>query len=245
MREIKNWTIVLLSLSAFLYACSELVPPAKQPAQVQSNENKEPAVEHDDKKIAAVSTENSVSDGDSAMKVSIPSVANDLDRAKKVDSSAQILTGVPKKNKGLLHFNDLKKLLPEKASGLGNRGVSGETRSENGKKFSTIEAEYGRSFIKISITDAGEIATSSADLVTWLRSDIEKETDDEYEKTMMVKGFKGYEKYNKTNKKGELVVVIYNRFLVKIIGEGVSAESIREAIDNIDLASLPSMVAEN
>lgn len=72
-------------------------------------------------------------------------------------------------------------------------------------------------------------------------AEIDKETDEGYEKTFTYKGNKGYEKYNNKYQNGEISVLVAKRFVVEINGKNVSMDEMKYSLDMIDIGKLESM----
>jgi len=70
--------------------------------------------------------------------------------------------------------------------------------------------------------------------------DIDKETENGYEKTITYKGSKGYEKYDKQEMYGELSIMVAKRFIVEANGNNISMDKIKAAVDLIDVSKLES-----
>lgn len=146
-------------------------------------------------------------------------------------------------------FRKLKELLPEELDGMKRTGASGEKTNSFGIKVSQSEGKYksedGQQNIKITITDLGSMkGLTGMALFAWTMEEIDKETEDGYEKTTEFKGYKAFEKYNTKNKNGDLEVLVGDRFMVKGEGWGVDMDEIHNALGLIDFGSLESMKNE-
>lgn len=72
-------------------------------------------------------------------------------------------------------------------------------------------------------------------------AEIDKETENGYERTFMYKGNKGYEKYNNNSQDGEISVLVAKRFVVEVNGNNVSMNELKAALDMIDTGKLEGM----
>jgi hypothetical protein len=70
---------------------------------------------------------------------------------------------------------------------------------------------------------------------------VDKESDDEYEKTTEYEGYKAYEKYNSKNQDGEISVMVANRYIVEVKGNGVSIDKVKATLKDIDLDKLKGL----
>lgn len=143
-------------------------------------------------------------------------------------------------------FRDLKALLPEQIGTMKRTNASGEKTAAMGINISKAEADYkeenSNKRIDIEITDLGNISGLSAFATYgWFMTEIDKETEDGYEKTFTYKGNKGFEKYNNKYKDGDLSVLVAKRFIVEINGSNVTMDEMKAALDMIDISKLESM----
>ncbi|MCL6495250.1 MAG: hypothetical protein K6T54_10795 [Ignavibacterium sp.] len=143
-------------------------------------------------------------------------------------------------------FRDLKSLLPEQIGTLKRTNASGEKSSAMGINISKADADYreeqGNKRIDIEITDLGSVTGLSAFAAYgWYMAEIDKETDDGYEKTFTYKGNKGYEKYNNKYQNGDISVLVAKRFVVEINGDNVSMDEMKAALDMIDIGKLEGL----
>lgn len=143
-------------------------------------------------------------------------------------------------------FRELKALLPENIANLKRTNASGEKSSAMGINISKAEADYndeqGNKSIDVEITDLGSVSGLTAFAAYgWYMADIDKETENGYEKTFMYKGNKAFEKYNKSSQNGEISVLVAKRFMVELNGNNVTMDELKAALDMIDIGKLESM----
>ena len=138
-------------------------------------------------------------------------------------------------------FRALKELLPDNADGLARQSATGEKTGAMGFKISIANAKYANTDnserIELSIVDAGGTGVMMG-LAAWSMIDVDKETENGYEKTGKMGDYKSYEKYDNSGKDGEIAVMIQNRFVVTAKGQGVSMDKIKTALEDIDLNKL-------
>ncbi len=143
-------------------------------------------------------------------------------------------------------FRELKALLPEKMFGLERTETSGEKSGAMGFTISNAKAEYeqadNNSSIRVEIMDSGGIAgMATMALAAWTMADIDKETNDGYEKTTKIDGHKAYEKYNNKTKNGELNVMIEKRFIINVNVTNLSADQMRDVVSEININKLEGL----
>lgn len=138
-------------------------------------------------------------------------------------------------------FRTLKEFLPADADGLDRKEASGQKTGAMGFKISTAEADYanadGSERIGVDIVDAGGTGALMG-MAAWSLVEVDKEDENGYEKTSTVDGNKCFEKYNNSSKNGELNLLVKNRFIVTVKGDGVSMDKLKATLEDIDLDKL-------
>ena len=124
-------------------------------------------------------------------------------------------------------FRTLKELLPAEADGLARKEATGEKNGAAGFTVSTANGKYenedGSETIDLSIIDAGGGAMLMG-LAAWSMIEVDKETENGYEKTSTIGDNKSYEKYDTKDKDGEINLLVNKRFIVTAKGRGVSMD---------------------
>ncbi|MGF7217093.1 uncharacterized lipoprotein YehR (DUF1307 family) [Spirosoma lacussanchae] len=141
-------------------------------------------------------------------------------------------------------FRSLKELLPEEADGLTRKEATGEKNGAAGFTVSTANGKYANSdeseTIEITLVDGGGSAMMMG-LAAWSMIEVDKETENGYEKTSTMGGNKTYEKYDNADKSGEIAMLVNKRFIVTAKGRGVSMEKLKATLNDVDLAKLASL----
>lgn len=144
-------------------------------------------------------------------------------------------------------FRELKELLPEKLDGMDRTNASGEKSSMMGIGTSKAEGKYRdadkKSSIDVSIMDFGSMRGITMTGFGWTMIDIDKESENGYEKTMKYEGYPAYVKYEAGSdwSRGQMSVIVVDRFAVTANGSNVSADAIREALKKVDIDRLEDM----
>ena len=140
-----------------------------------------------------------------------------------------------------IDFRKLKEMLPADADGLPRKEATGEKNGAAGYTISTAEGKYGNEdgseTIDLTIVDAGGGPVMMG-LAAWSMIDVDKETENGYEKTSKMGDNKSYEKYDNKDKNGEVAVLVNKRFIITAEGRGVSMDKIKSALEDIDLDKL-------
>lgn len=150
----------------------------------------------------------------------------------------------------VVDFRELKELLPESVGKLNRTNAEGEKSGAMGFTVSRTQGNYNNEdyseSIDIEIVDlAGASGMAGLAAWGWAITDIDKETETGYEKTIKYNGHKGYEKYNTQDMYGSLEVLVSGRYMVTVNGSNVSMDFIKSSFDEIDLGKLESMSNAN
>jgi hypothetical protein len=145
----------------------------------------------------------------------------------------------------LVDFRELKALLPEKLGDMKRVEASGEKAGAMGFALSHARGRYkgtSEDRASIKILDTGGLMGPMAFAVAGLAMvEIDKETEDGYEKTTTFEGKKAFEKYNNKSKRGEIKVIVGNRFVVEVDGDELSMDALKAAVKSIDLGKLEGL----
>jgi hypothetical protein len=152
------------------------------------------------------------------------------------------------KAKDAVAYQDLKDLMPEDINGLARSSLEGEKNSAMGFTISKAEARYetqgANASIRIEISDIGAMTGMAAMAAFgWATMDMSNESDNGYERTTTIKGYRGYERYDKQSNFSEYQVLVGGRFVVHVEGNEVPMDVLKAAIDRIDLRKLEGMKA--
>jgi len=145
----------------------------------------------------------------------------------------------------VVDFRELKGMLPATLSGLKRTEATGEKTGAMGITVSSAEGSYssedGKS-ISVKLADIGSLSgIAGMAAYAWAAHEIDREGDNEYEKTTTFKGHKALEKYNKNSKSGEFSVLVGGRFVVGAEGSNVSMDALKAAVGSVDLRKLDGM----
>ena len=149
-------------------------------------------------------------------------------------------------SKPLVDFREMKALLPKELPGGMKGELKGQKSSAMGMTIAEAEGRYRKegsdSSISIKMTDiSGMGAMGAMAHAAWANAEIDNESDDGYEKTSTIGGFKGLEKYNTKTKDGEVQIFVDNRFVVELRGNNTPMEQIKAALGTVDLKKLATL----
>jgi hypothetical protein len=143
----------------------------------------------------------------------------------------------------LVDFRALKGLLPESIGDLPRKSAVGEKSGVMGFGMSRAEGSYrgkGDARIDLKLTDAGSMG-GVLGAAAFANLEIDKETEDGYERTTTFAGRKALEKYDSKSKHGEIKVFVGSRYIVEIDSHDVAPELLKKAAASIDMAKLEAL----
>ena len=188
-----------------------------------------------------------------AAMVSVPALAQNqqpspVDMQKAMEAMGKALGAIQQQGgtKPVVDFREMKALLPKELPGGLKGQLKGQKSGAMGMTIAEAEGHYGAengdSSISIKLSDiSGTGGLGVMAHAAWASAEIDNESDDGYEKSTTVGGFKALEKYNTKNKGGELQVLVDSRFVVEVRGSNVKMEQIKSALDTVDLKKLAAL----
>ena len=166
--------------------------------------------------------------------------------AEAMKAMGQVLGGGQKVNP--VSFHELKALLPEDLAGWKRKEAKGEKSGAMGITVAEASARFerdGGASLHVKIVDAGSLSGPlGMAFAGWAMAEIDRESDDEYEKSTTFGGYKAFETYNSKQKTGELKLLLSGRFIVEVRGNGVTMDEIKDAARKLDLKKLQGLKSE-
>jgi hypothetical protein len=140
-------------------------------------------------------------------------------------------------------FHRLEALLPPSVGSLARTNRSGQHTAAAGLGVSQAEGTYGASGsgtdLTIKITDMGNAGGVMA--IGKLALATESESDNGYEKNVVLRDQKVHEKWTAAAKTSELTAFVGDRFMVEIDGAGVDMPVAENALESLDLSELAAL----
>ena len=169
-----------------------------------------------------------------------------LGRAQEMrDAVEQMQASAERPPADPVNFRVLRDLLPASLDGMEQTNIEGATEGAMGFSVSSAEATYegpdGASEVDIKITDLGAMPSLGMMGLGWTMGDVDRETSSGYERTVTFGGNRGYRKYNSDARDGEFSLVVAERFLVAVEGDGVDDAQLEAALRAVDLSALAGM----
>ena len=176
-------------------------------------------------------------------------IDNDLaeakdDIGKAIDNLGDAFAGLKKKHniegKDPINFRDMKKALPRSLAGVDFEGSEGQTTGILGFKISTVEATYqeDETAFEVTVVDVAGVGKLVKSMAKWSEFEVDKETRNGYERTTEIDGHPALEKYDERREEGETSILVENRLIVTVKGEGVSEKQMRRAVEDINIREL-------
>ena len=144
-----------------------------------------------------------------------------------------------------VNFRVLKEGVPETFLGMKRTKNEGETSGTMGFKVSTAKAafEEGDKYVEIEIIDVGGIGMAAMGMAAWAMAEIDKETEDGFERTTKFEGHKAFEKCR--DGRCEFSTWLNQRVIFNVRGTNVSIDDLKKGVKNdVNLSRLISKVAE-
>jgi hypothetical protein len=163
---------------------------------------------------------------------------------KKDDQPAQ----APKA--AAVDFRKLKEVLPAELNGLKRIEHTGEKYAFGGMSVSTAKAEYKKNkdqddekepSISVEIMDYGGVEIAKGLAMAWTMAEIDKESDNGYEKTVKIKGNPGMETWEKEGKHGHMQVLVGSRFILTVDTRNIPSEQLTKVVEALPLDKMAAL----
>jgi hypothetical protein len=146
----------------------------------------------------------------------------------------------------LSDLEELKGFLPTKLIGMKRKDSSVELSQIKDIDIIQAEADYvadsGGGTVNITIIDGAKLeGIAKLALTAWTLSQFNRENANGYERTIRYKNFNAMEKYDNNNRDGVFRVYVAERFIIEVEGNQVNMETIKEAVDKIDVTKLAAL----
>ena len=145
-------------------------------------------------------------------------------------------------------FRKLKEVLPETLAGVKRSEARGEKQKLGDFTFTTAQGEYRKEDagdtdpdLSLELFDYGAAPEMGSMFTVWQQMEVDRESDNEYEKTVKIKEQPGLEKYNSQDKRGELQLYVANRFLLTFNANNISQEQFKKAIEELPVEKLAAL----
>lgn len=143
----------------------------------------------------------------------------------------------------VVDFREMKALLPESFGSFKRTRAGGEKNAAMGMTISQANGEYtsGKATITIKLLDYGGTGMAGMMAAGWSMSEVDRESDTGYERTVTLQGHKALERFDTSHKSGEIQILVAGRFMVEIDGNDCADKDLRAAAEALDLAKLAAL----
>jgi hypothetical protein len=145
-------------------------------------------------------------------------------------------------------FRKLKEWLPGELSSLKRSSAEGEKVGIGEMLFTVARGDYGKSeeenapTVHVEVSDYGATPDMAKIATAWSSVEIDKESDDGYERTLKVADkYPAYETYQKAAKSGSVQVFVADRFIVNVTTQNVSEEDFKKIAAALPLDKLAEL----
>lgn len=146
-----------------------------------------------------------------------------------------------------LSTEQLKPFVPETLGGLARSSYNVERNTVVGIQIANGKASYadesGEQQLNLEITDMGGVR-GIAMLAGWSLVESESESSEGYERVYRQGDMRVHEQWNESSRSGSYELIVAERFLVKLSGNGLDMDRIKEAAMSIDLSALAALKNE-
>jgi Yip1 domain len=140
-------------------------------------------------------------------------------------------------------FNQLSAMLPSTVADMKRTHIKGEGKAAVGVKTTSAVANYANDSgaeMDLEIDDMSGVSSLMGLSKTLVESNT-SQSDTGYEKNLTLAGRSAHETYDSRSKKGEINMLVANRFTVNVSGTGVDMPTLEQAYAQIDLDKLESL----
>jgi hypothetical protein len=140
-------------------------------------------------------------------------------------------------------FNQLSAMLPGSVADMKRTNIKGEGKAAVGVKTTSAVANYANDSgagMELEIDDMSGVSSLMGLSKTLVESNT-SQSDTGYEKNLTLAGRSAHETYDSRSKKGEINMMVANRFTVNVSGTGVDMSTLEQAYTQIDLDKLESL----
>lgn len=144
-------------------------------------------------------------------------------------------------------YRELRDVIPGSIPGMEKGRSSGERSGALGFRVSQVEQifeeENGDGRVEISIVDLGGLKNIASMGLEWLNLDVDRESDDGYERTRSYRGHPVLDKCERMNRydKCEMIAYVSKRFVVTLESRGLEMGRLEDIIEEMDIRKLEDM----
>lgn len=144
-------------------------------------------------------------------------------------------------------FRELRKIMPDGIRGMEKGKSNGERTGALGFRISQVDQAFheddGNGKVDISIVDLGGLKNVASMGLDWLKMDVDRETDDGYERTRTYREHPVLDKCSNMSgtMRCEMTVFVSRRFVVSLESRGMEAGQLEDILEDMDIRELERM----
>jgi hypothetical protein len=149
-----------------------------------------------------------------------------------------------------IDFRKLKEWLPTELNGIKRKDANGERNKLGEMTVSQASATYLKGAdddekaprIEIEVIDYGGVKDMAQGIaMAWTMAEIDKESDDGYEKTIKLKDNPGMETWQKEGSHGQIQLLVGKRYILNIQTNNIPAEQLKKIAESLGLEKLAAL----
>jgi hypothetical protein len=147
-----------------------------------------------------------------------------------------------------IDFRKLKEWLPAELNGIKRKEAGGEKNRIGDITVSTARATFQKGEdensprIEIEVVDYGGVKDMAQGLAAaWTAADVDRESDNGYERTIKLKNQPAMETWDNQSKHGQVQVLAGKRYIVTLQTDNIPAEQIKKIAESLALDKLAEM----
>ncbi|MEM8484158.1 MAG: hypothetical protein AAF564_01355 [Bacteroidota bacterium] len=147
-------------------------------------------------------------------------------------------------------FRELRTIMPDRIRGMEKGKSNGERTGALGFRISQVDQmfaeENGNGRLDISIVDLGGLKNVASMGLNWLQMDVDRESDDGYERTRTYREHPVLDKCSNMSGKTrcEMTVFVSERFVVSLESRDMDAGMLEDILEDMDIRKLERMKEE-
>jgi hypothetical protein len=145
-------------------------------------------------------------------------------------------------------FRKLKELMPAELGGLKRTSNNGEKNKIGELSITQVSANYGKDDdegkaprIEVQVIDYSSTQMAQGLAAAWTLAEIDKESDDGFEKTQKFAGQPGRISWQKEGKHGEVQVLVGGRYVVTVNTYNVASDQLAKIAEALPLAKIAEL----
>jgi hypothetical protein len=182
------------------------------------------------------------------LRLTVIAVAAALTLAARAEDKKDAPAAAPKVE--TVDFRKLKELMPAELHGLKRTANNGEKNKVGEFSITQARATYGKGGdddnekaprIEVEVTDYSATQMAQGLAAAWSAVEIDKESDDGFEKTVKIAGNPGHLTWQKEDKQGTMQLLVGNRYIVNLHTFNIPSEQINKIAEALPLAKLAEL----